>query len=56
MDAKEMKDNNMVVLDLIPSLTISDPTTYMNLLNSMGNTQEFRCDTIYASSYELNNG
>jgi hypothetical protein len=30
MDAiEEMKDNNMVVLpDLIPSLTISDPTTY----------------------------
>jgi hypothetical protein len=41
MDAiEEMKDNNMVVLpDLIPSLTISDPTTYVNLLNSMGNTQ-----------------
>jgi hypothetical protein len=31
------KDNNMIVLpDLIPSFTISDPTTYVNLLNSMG--------------------
>jgi hypothetical protein len=31
----------MIVLpDLIPSFTISDPTTYVNLLNSMGNTQE----------------
>jgi hypothetical protein len=30
----------MIVLpDLIPSFTISDPT-YVNLLNSMGNTQE----------------
>jgi hypothetical protein len=27
----------MIVLpDLIPSFTISDPTTYVNLLNSMG--------------------
>jgi hypothetical protein len=42
MDAiAEIKDNNMIVLpDLIPSFTISDPTTYVNLLNSMGNTQE----------------
>jgi hypothetical protein len=41
MDAiAEIKDNNMIVLpDLIPSFTISDPT-YVNLLNSMGNTQE----------------
>jgi hypothetical protein len=41
MDAiAEIKDNNMIVLpDLIPSF-ISDPTTYVNLLNSMGNTQE----------------
>jgi hypothetical protein len=41
MDAiAEIKDNNMIVLpDLIP-FTISDPTTYVNLLNSMGNTQE----------------
>jgi hypothetical protein len=38
MDAiAEIKDNNMIVLpDLIPSFTISDPTTYVNLLNSMG--------------------
>jgi hypothetical protein len=41
MDAIAEMDNNMIVLpDLIPSFTISDPTTYVNLLNSMGNTQE----------------
>jgi hypothetical protein len=40
----------MIVLpDLIPSF-ISDPTT-VNLLNSMGNTQE-NCYPVYASSYE----
>jgi hypothetical protein len=25
------KDNNMIVSDLIPAFTISDPTTYVNL-------------------------
>jgi hypothetical protein len=41
MDAiAEIKDNMIVLPDLIPSFTISDPTTYVNLLNSMGNTQE----------------
>jgi hypothetical protein len=37
MDAiAEIKDNMIVLPDLIPSFTISDPTTYVNLLNSMG--------------------
>jgi hypothetical protein len=34
MDA--IAEDNMIVLPLIPSFTISDPTTYVNLLNSMG--------------------
>jgi hypothetical protein len=34
------KNNFLVMPDLIPSITISDPISYINLLNSMGNTQE----------------
>lgn len=40
-EVEKISKNNFVVMpDLIPSITISDPISYINLLNSMGNTQE----------------
>lgn len=37
----KIKNNYFLVMpDLIPSMTVSDPVSYINLLNSMGHTQE----------------